>query len=83
MPLNTKNDMPCTACQKPKHQLKVRKSKVMPNLQLFLCSECIDNRREPRWALIMAGRENGIDTIAEYIRNRRYVGKDITLRELV
>jgi hypothetical protein len=81
--MNKTKDMPCTSCQKTRHQLKVRKSKLLPNMTLYLCSECFENKREPRFAIILAGRERGIDAIAELIRNHRYVGKDITLRELV
>lgn len=78
-----KSSMLCTSCQKPKHQLRPRKSKLVPGLNLYLCGECYDGKREPRFAIILAGREKGIAHISDYIKNRRYVGKDITLRELV
>jgi len=73
----------CTVCQGVKHTLRPRKSKLLPNTTLLLCNGCFEGRKEPRFAIILAGRKNGIDSVSDYIRNHRYVGKDITARELV
>lgn len=80
--------MQCTSCRKPKYQLKQKKSKVLPGTPMYLCQECMDNKREPRGFLILAGRqafdngENGLDLISYWIKPQRYVGPPITLREL-
>lgn len=80
--------MICTSCKKPKAQLKQKKSKVLPGVQMYLCQDCLDNKREPRGFLILAGREavlrgeNPVETLAYWIKAERYVGQPITLREL-
>ncbi|QIQ63038.1 hypothetical protein SEA_MOAB_178 [Streptomyces phage Moab] len=38
---------------------------------------------EPRFAIILAGRSQGVDTVAEYVKNRRYCGADILAKELM
>lgn len=80
--LMKKTDMPCSSCQRFKAQLRPRRSKLLDTM-LYLCTECFEKKREPRFAIILAGRRDGVDSISEYIKNKRYVGKDITLRELV
>lgn len=81
--------MICTSCNKPKAQLKQKKSKVLPGVPMYLCQDCLDNKREPRGFLILAGREaaargeNPVDTLSYWIKAHRYLGEAITLRELV
>jgi hypothetical protein len=78
-----KNDVLCTVCQQPKNELTPRKSKLLPNLMLFLCGECLKGQKEPRFAIIMAARTMGNDEVRTWIVNRRYVGDEITLKEIV
>lgn len=81
--------MICTSCKKPKAALKAKKSKALPGVPMYLCQECLDNRREPRGFLVLAGRqahdrgENPIEALSYWIKHHRYLGDPITLRELV
>jgi hypothetical protein len=40
-------------------------------------------KREPRYLIIIYGRANGFDSVAPYIKQRRYVGKEILAQEFV
>lgn len=84
---NTQNDMRCTVCREQKIQLRPRKSKLMTDLQLFLCAECFANKHEPRFAVIMVGRKDckegkGLARVEEYLRLRRYAGEEILAKDL-
>lgn len=72
----------CTSCDKPKAELKQRKSKLLPGVPMYLCQDCLDNKREPRGFVVLAGREHGTDYISYWIKPQRYCGEPITLREL-
>lgn len=78
-----KNDLKCTVCRSHKFSLRPRKSKLMPNMPMFLCNECFEAKREPRFAVIMVARKDGIEAVQEYIRGHRYHGDKITAEELV
>lgn len=73
----------CTSCQKQKHKLRPRKSKLLAGATLFLCTDCFEGKYEPRFAIILHGKQFGLDSVAEYIRNHRYVGDQIKARELL
>lgn len=79
----------CTSCNKVKHQLKQKKSKALPGVPMYLCQDCMDNKREPRAFLVLAGRqaaergENPVESLGYWIKAHRYIGDSITLRELV
>lgn len=77
------NSMVCTVCQKQKHQLKSKKSKLMPNLQMYVCASCFENKYEPRWLIILVGQSEGVESIQNYIVNRRYVGNEISALDLI
>ena len=86
--MTTQSDMHCTVCREQKLQLRPRKSKLMKNLQMYLCNECFTSKREPRFAIIMVGRKDakegrGLERIEEYLRLHRYVGEDILAKDLV
>lgn len=53
------------------------------NMTLLLCNDCVKRKMEPRYVIVLYGRSNGFDSIAAYIRDRRYVGDDIKADELV
>jgi len=55
----------------------------MAGVNLFLCNDCIKGKMEPRYLIILVGRARGAETVAEYIRNRRYCGDDILASELI
>lgn len=84
MQLSTnQNDMRCTVCRAQKFELRPRKSRLMRELQMFLCNECFANKREPRFAIILVGQQAGLSAVDEYLRNRRYVGEEILARDLL
>lgn len=48
-----------------------------------MCESCISSKFEPRWAIILSGRQNGADSVREFILKRRYVGDEISASELL
>lgn len=85
MPLTTNktSELSCTVCRKQKFNLRPRKSKLLPTMPMFLCNECFENKREPRFLVIMVARKDGVVAVQEYIRQHRYYGDKITADELV
>lgn len=75
--------MLCYSCDQPKNELVPKKSKLLGGINLLLCSKCITGKYEPRWVIIMAGRTYGPDYVKEYIKNSRYIGKEISASELM
>lgn len=55
----------------------------MAGMTLVLCNECIKFKREPRFLIILVGRQEGPARVAEYIKFHRYCGREITAKELV
>lgn len=78
----SQNEILCSSCSKQKNELTPRASKLVPKTKLFLCGECIENRFEPRWLIILTARAKGIAAVEVYIKKRRYVGREITLKEI-
>lgn len=72
----------CYSCNKTKNKLNLKKSSLLP-INLFLCESCITSRLEPRWVVILSGRQNGIETVREVILKRRYLGEEISAQELM
>lgn len=81
----TRADLKCTVCKRHRANLRARKSKLMPGMSMFLCNECFDAKREPRFAVIMVARDpqQGLAVVRDYIRNHRYYGEKIRAEELV
>jgi hypothetical protein len=73
----------CTVCRKHKAQLRPRKSKLINAMSMWLCNDCFDGKREPRFAVILYARKNGVESVRPYIRGHRYEGDKITLDELM
>lgn len=48
-----------------------------------MCPHCRAGKMEPRFAIILAGRSQGVDVVSEYVKNRRYCGEDILAKELM
>lgn len=84
----TTDSMICTSCRKQKAELRARKSKLITNMQMFLCNECFKGKNEPRFAIIMVGRQrlaagDDLGPVEEYLRLHRYVGEEILASDLV
>jgi hypothetical protein len=75
--------MLCFSCNKQKEQLYPMKSDLLDGIQLFMCQSCIDLRLEPRWVIILAGRQKGPEHVREYIIKNRYIGNKIFAEELI
>lgn len=51
---------------------------------MFLCNECFEAKREPRFLIVLLARQDGgLTTVKDYIRNQRYFGDKIRAEELV
>lgn len=72
----------CYSCNKTKNQLNVKKSILLP-ISLLMCETCVSSKYEPRWLVILAGRQNGAESVREFILKKRYVGNDISASELL
>ncbi len=71
----------CYCCNKSKNKLVVKKSSLLP-INLFLCETCISAKFEPRWVIILSGRQLGPEAVKEFIVKKRYLGADIAASEL-
>jgi hypothetical protein len=72
----------CYSCNKTKHKLNVRKSSLLP-INLLMCETCITSKVEPRWVIILAGRQGGPDAVREFVLKKRYIGNEISASELL
>ena len=72
----------CYSCNKNKNKLSVKKSSLL-SINLFMCETCITAKLEPRWVIILAGRQFGSDCVKEHILKKRYIGADISASELL
>ena len=72
----------CYSCNKTKNKLNVKRSALFP-INLLMCETCISSKFEPRWAIILSGRQNGADSVREFILKKRYVGDEISASELL
>ena len=82
----TRTDLQCTVCREHRATLRPRKSKLQPSMQMWLCNECFEEKREPRFLIILVARDKkngGLEKVRDYIRNQRYHGPKITAEELV
>lgn len=74
--------MTCSVCKKSKNEVHAKKSRLLPTMKLLLCNDCLENKREPRFVIVIVGRDD-FKAVEEYIKHHRYVGADITAKELV
>lgn len=79
----SKNEIICTSCQQPKNELTAAWSQLIAGLRLFRCAACHTGKKEPRWAILMAAKTMGNDSVRPWVANHRYVGEEIKLREVV
>jgi hypothetical protein len=48
-----------------------------------MCESCISSKFEPRWLIILAGRQLGSDAVKDFVLKKKYVGLEITASELL
>jgi hypothetical protein len=72
----------CYSCNKSKNELSLKKSVILP-INLLLCKTCFDNKFEPRWTVILAGRQYGSEHVKDFISKKKYTGPEITASELL
>ena len=72
----------CYSCNKSKNKLSVKKSILIP-INLLMCETCISSKFEPRWVVILAGRQLGSDAVKEFIIKKKYLGNEIAASELL
>lgn len=72
----------CYSCNKNKNKLNLRKSSLLP-INLLICETCITSKFEPRWVIILSGRQLGSEYVREFIVKKRYIGNDISASELL
>lgn len=75
--------MLCYSCGKQKSELHPKRSSLISGVSLLMCQSCIDLKLEPRWVIILAGRQNDPSHVRDFIIKRRYLGKEITANELI
>jgi len=75
--------MLCYSCSKQKDQLHPCQSAILEGVSLFMCQSCIDDKFEPRWVIILAGRQKGAEFVRDYIIKHRYFGRPISAEEIV
>jgi hypothetical protein len=75
--------MLCYSCGKQKNELQPKKSDIMSGITIFMCEACIEAKFEPRWVIVLAGRQKGPEVVRDYIIKRRYVGRIIDAEELI
>jgi hypothetical protein len=72
----------CYSCNKTKNKLNLKRSDLLP-INLFMCQTCIDEKMEPRWVVVIAGRQNGHEHVKDFIQKKRYIGTEIAASELL
>lgn len=72
----------CYSCNKTKNKLNVKRSSLF-QINLLMCETCINSKFEPRWAIILAGRQSGPDVVRDFILKKRYIGEEISASELL
>ncbi len=72
----------CYSCNKSKANLTLIKSSLL-GINLFMCESCKSEKFEPRWVVIIAGRQNGSESVKDFIAKKRYLGNEISASELL
>jgi thioredoxin reductase len=75
--------MLCFSCGKQKNELQPHKSDILVGQVFMMCATCIESKFEPRWVIVLGGRQNGPESIRDYIAKRRYIGRPISAEELL
>ena len=72
----------CYSCNKSKNKLNLKRSVLFP-INLLMCETCVASKCEPRWVVILSGRQNGSESVREFILKKRYEGAEISASELL
>jgi hypothetical protein len=72
----------CYSCNKTKNKLSLKKSALLP-INLLMCESCTVSKFEPRWLIILAGRQQGSELVRDFVLKKRYIGVEITASELL
>ena len=72
----------CASCRQHKYRLIAKNSRLKPDQALLLCESCIKSKFEPRWIIMMVGRDEGLEAVKDWVRPKRYVGEPILLEDL-
>jgi hypothetical protein len=72
----------CYSCNKNKNKLNLKRSSLLP-INLLVCETCILSKFEPRWVVILAGRQMGSEYVREFVVKRKYIGNEISASELL
>jgi hypothetical protein len=72
----------CYCCNKSKNQLSAKKSSLLP-VTLLMCETCSTTKLEPRWVVILCGRQNGPESVRDFVLKKRYCGEEISASELL
>jgi hypothetical protein len=48
-----------------------------------MCQTCIDEKLEPKWVIIISGRQYGPEHVKDFVQKRKYLGSEITASELL
>ena len=72
----------CYSCNKNKNQLNLKRSSLLP-INLLICETCVASKFEPRWVIILAGRQMGSEYVRDFIVKKKYTGNDISASELL
>lgn len=75
--------MICYSCGKQKNEINLKRSSLLPGINLMMCPSCIENKFEPRWVIILAARQQGTAYVRDYIVKKRYFGPDILGSDLI
>lgn len=72
----------CYSCNKNKNQLNLKRSSLLP-INLLICETCVASKFEPRWVIILSGRQMGSEYVREFIVKKKYIGNEISASELL
>ncbi len=73
----------CASCDRQRNSLTQTSSVLLPGVPLLLCTDCISKGFEPRWVIIMAGRQYGNEAVTKHVSKKLYSGPTIALEEVV
>jgi hypothetical protein len=71
------------SCDKVRNELTIKRSALFDTMTLILCKSCVQRGLEPRFAVVLAAREQGIERVKFWIANGKYIGAKITADELI
>ena len=52
-------------------------------INLLICETCVASKFEPRWVIILSGRQMGSEYVRDFIVKKKYIGNEISASELL